>query len=93
VSAARSHRFRIAGRLAPPSFIPLEQACTGRATLTVRSGRRTLLKRALRVAPTCRLAVTVTTRHRRPLRFTLRFAGNTALAGASVTRPPTRPSA
>jgi hypothetical protein len=43
-----------------------------------------VLRRTLRIAPTCRVAATVTTRHSRRLTFTLRFAGNTALAG--VTR-------
>jgi hypothetical protein len=83
VTRARNRRFRVSGRLVAPSFIPLGQACTGRAVLTVRSGGRAVLRRTLRIAPTCRIAATVTTRRKRSLSFTLRFAGNAALAGGT----------
>src|SRR4051812_17428957 len=84
VSPARDrrapYRFRIAGRMVPPSFIALKAACSGRATLTVRSGQRTLLRRSLRIARTCRFTTTVKTRRPRKLSFTLRFPGTAALA-------------
>jgi hypothetical protein len=87
VSPARDrrapYRFRVSGRVVPPGFVTLDRACAGRATLTVRSGRRTLLRRTLRIGPTCRVAATVRTRRSRRLSFTLRFRGNDALAGRS----------
>jgi hypothetical protein len=67
----------------PPNFIALERACSGRATLTVRGGKRTLLRRTLRIGRTCRFTTTVTSRRARKLTFTLRFPGNAALAAGT----------
>ena len=77
------YRFRVAGRLTPPDFITLGRGCRGPATLTVRSGRRVLRRRTLRVGTDCRVTATVTTRRPRRLGFTLRFRGNGALGARS----------
>jgi hypothetical protein len=84
VSAAGRRRFRVTARLVPPGSVARGRACRGRATLTVRSGRRVLAREALRVRRTCRIAAIVTIRRRvdRPT-FTVRFAGNAALASRS----------
>jgi hypothetical protein len=87
VSPARDrrapYRFRVSGGLVPPDFITLGRACRGGATLTARSGRRTVRLRKLRIEPTCRVAATVTMRRPQRLVFRLRFRGNAALAGGS----------
>ena len=80
-------RFRVSGRLVPPDFITLGRACRGGATLTARSGRRTVRLRKLRIEPTCRVSAGVTVRRPQRLVFRLRFRGNAALAGSSRRVP------
>ena len=87
VSPARDrrapYRYRVSSHMVPPDFITLDRACRGPVTLTARSGRRTLLRRALRIGPACDVATTVTMRRPHRLTFKLRFRGNAALAGRS----------
>jgi hypothetical protein len=72
-------RVRISARLVPPASVARRDACRGRAKLTVRSGKRVVLRKRLRVRPNCRIGATI--RRRARLTVTLRFRGNAVLSG------------
>jgi hypothetical protein len=81
VSTAGRRLLRISARLLPPASVARRRACRGRATLTVRSGKRVAARKRLRVRRTCRIEATVSIRRRaHRLRVALRFPGNAVLA-------------
>ena len=83
--------FRTTGRLVRPSGVSRKAGCTGRVTVTVKAGRKTISRRTTKLRSTCRYRSSVRFRDRKrigtlnALRFTARFQGNRAL-GAKQAR-------
>jgi hypothetical protein len=84
------YRFRTAGRLVPPRGYTAAESCTsGRVSVQVKAGRRTISARRAKLRRTCRFASRVTFGHARRLgrgrlRFIVRFSGNRVVAPGSA---------
>jgi hypothetical protein len=85
-------RFKVRGKLIPPSGVSRSQACRGRVTIRFKAGNKTVRLRRARVSRKCRYRSRVrvrvrTRRHPRRLRVSVRFRGNAVLQPRSA---PTR---
>jgi hypothetical protein len=83
----RGRRYRTSGRLVVPAGVDRLLACRGAVSVQVRAGRLTISTRRARLRPDCTFASRVGfARARRRLTFSVRFFGNTVLAGAAAQR-------
>jgi hypothetical protein len=85
-------RFKVRGKLIPPSGVSRSRACRGRVTIRFKAGNKTVRLRRARVSRKCRYRSRVrvrvrTRRHPRRLRVSVRFRGNAVLKPRSA---PTR---
>ena len=76
----RPYRFRTSGRLLTYTGTPAAQACTGKVTVQVKKGRRTISTRRVSLRKDCSYRSTVSfKRTSGTLRFFVRFGGNSVL--------------
>jgi pimeloyl-ACP methyl ester carboxylesterase len=81
------YRFRLSGRVIPPAGAARSKACRGVVSIAVRRRGLTLATRRARVGRRCQWHSRVTVRGARGrVRISIRFFGNAAIAGASVSR-------
>jgi hypothetical protein len=89
--ATLPYDFRTTGKLTRPSGITAKSGCTGRVTVTVKAGKRTISRRTTRLRSNCTYRTSVRFRDRtrfgtaNALRFTARFQGNKALRARQAT--------
>jgi hypothetical protein len=83
--------FRTTGKLTRPSGVSAKAGCTGRVTVTVKAGTKTISRRTTRLRSNCTYRTSVRFRDRTrigtlgALRFTARFQGNKALRARQAT--------
>ncbi len=83
--AALPFVFKTSGKLTRPSGVSRVSGCTGRVTVVVKSGKKTISRRTTALRSNCAYRTSVTFRDRTrmgsatSLRFTARFQGNRAL--------------
>ncbi len=76
----RPYRFRTSGRLLTYSGTPASAACTGKVSVQVKQGKRTISNRRVSLRRDCTYRSTVSFKKARgKLRFLARFGGNTAV--------------
>jgi hypothetical protein len=82
------YRFSARGRVVRPATVHRRAGCSGRVTLTVKDGRRTVATRRLRLSKRCTYGADLRfARAYGALRVSARFGGNAVfLAGGSPTR-------
>ena len=89
--AALPYDFRTTGKLTRPSGISARAGCTGRVTVTVKAGKRTISRRTTRLRSNCTYRTSVRFRDTKrfgtakALKFTARFQGNKALRARQAT--------
>ena len=83
--------FRTTGRLVRPSGVSKRAGCTGRVTVVVKAGKKTISRRTTKLRKNCTYRTSVRFRDRsrigqgNALRFTARFQGNKALRARQAT--------
>ena len=76
----RPYRFRTSGKLLTYTGTPAAQACTGKVSVQVKHGRRTISTRRVSLRRDCTYRSTVSfKRAKGSLRFLVRFGGNQAI--------------
>ena len=77
----RPYRFRTSGKLLTYTGTPAAQACTGKVTVQVKKGRRTISTRRVSLRKDCSYRSTVSFKKvKGSLRFLVRFGGNSAVS-------------
>jgi hypothetical protein len=84
-------RFRVAGRVKPPSGVSRSDACAGKVRIVARKGGKLIVRKNARVKSTCRFTAKLRVKGRKAgtrgkLKVTVKFRGNDSLRKRTVRR-------
>jgi hypothetical protein len=82
-------RFRVTGRLQPPSGVSRSDACAGKVKIVARKGSKRLARKNANVKPTCRFAIKLRIKGskagtRGKLKLKIKFLGNDSLLKRTI---------